>query len=136
MRAKLKQRAAENGEIDVLAVNAGPPPSAIRNGYKLAEVLPTALDDSLCRRKIMYLIDDNFNNVHGWFYGSIAIRSKKPGCNYKVKYDKGFTNTRHVDGIVDTLLSFQGEEAYGRRWVLLDRLDNDVPEDTDEGVQK
>lgn len=80
----------------------------------------------------MYLVDDSSNDIHGWFYGSIAILSKRPGFNYKVKYDKGITNTRHVDGIVDTLLSFEGNQAYGRRWVLLERL-NHLVRDIDDG---
>ena len=61
----------------------------------------------------------NVKEAKGWFYGSVINQCDREGRNYLVKYDRQDTNNLFVDGVVPTVFSFQGEDAYGVSWILL-----------------
>ncbi len=124
VREKKKLR---KGEIDTIALNSGPLPSLIPPGYVQSQNIPIELiPANLLKRKILYLWEGDAVKAHGWFIGTICAPSKTEGFNFNIKYDKCVTMNHYVDGIQKVNLSLSGNNAYGRRWVLLDRVDSTV----------
>ena len=89
-------------------------------GWKVTATVPAICDADLCGKKCMFLLEKTKEQkVGGWFAGRIAGVSFKAGCNYNVKYDRLETGTLFVDGIRNVWLDLIGDNAYGKRWVLL-----------------
>jgi hypothetical protein len=123
-RVDKKLSMIQNGSIDVVAVNSGPPPHLIPPGYKLSEVVPKINEESLLLRKVMYLWDGDKKKAEGWFFGLISSRSKLKGCNFNIKYDRLDTKNVFVDGIRNVNLTLDGDNAYGKRWVILLKIED------------
>jgi hypothetical protein len=131
-RKKLRQEMrleaeAENAE-DLVAINSGPHPRFIPRGWRASDVVPTICDAELVKQKVMFLLEkSDSQRVGGWFPGSVAGPSRKPNCNYNIKFDRIETGTLFVDGIRNVELSLVGENAYGRRWIILTEVPLDQP---------
>jgi hypothetical protein len=50
-----------------------------------------------------------------------------------VKYDKFYTKNVYVDGIKNCNLKLEGDNAYGKRWVTLDKVSDISHSDEEEG---
>jgi len=127
-RKQLKSGGNNNGSlpyIDVVKLNAGPPLEAIPAGYTMYNSVfgPHLIDPSfLTYKRIMYLFESRGSTAKadGWYIGVVIGKSQRPGNNFRVKFDRAVTGTYLVDGVHYFLLSLAGEQAYGRRWVVLD----------------
>ena len=64
---------------------------------------------------------NNTNGIIGWYIGTIVGISEQSEYNYRIKYDRKETKSIFVDGIQPVYLSLSGVNAYGRRWVLLQK---------------
>ena len=127
VREKKKMKKLRQGEIDTIALNSGPLPSLIPPGYVQSQNIPIELiPANLLKRKIFYRWEGDAVKAQGWFIGTICAPSKSEGFNFNIKYDKFVTMNHYVDGIHKVNLSLSGNNAYGRRWVLLDRVDSTV----------
>jgi len=114
------------GSHNVVALNAGPPQNLIPHGYKLVsqELGPNLLlPEVLVYKRILYLWEGKERKEKGWFLGTIVGTSDMREYNYRVKYDREETKTIFVDGIDPVMLTLHGENAYGRRWVALEKID-------------
>jgi hypothetical protein len=132
VRAKKKMQKLRRGEIDTIALNSGPLPNLIPPGYVQSPNVPVELiPANLLKRKILYRWEGDDVKAQGWFIGTICAPSKSEGFNFNIKYDKFVTLNHYVDGIHKVYLSHAGNNAYGRRWVLLDRTDGVVKEETE-----
>lgn len=126
-RKAKKQQLREDGVVDVVAINSGPGLDQVPKGYKLNETVPQLTPEELTGKRVMYLwdktlsIDDNPRGLVGWYIGSIAGPSRMKGCNFNIKYDRAETLSIFVDGIKNVNLTLSGNNAYGRRWVILYR---------------
>lgn len=122
-----KQRKGPGGEqsvVDVVALNAGPPVELIPVGYELvSQDLGAAIisPEVLIYKRVLYLWDGTVGNITGWFIGTIVGISESQGFNYRIKYDREETKSIFVDGIHPVFLSLSGENAYGRKWVALQK---------------
>jgi hypothetical protein len=125
-RNENKVAAAARGEIDVVMLNSGPPPHMVPSGYRVAPVAPELTPSSLLGKRVMYLFESKNPRRNGWFLGSISSESRKAGCNFNIKFDHSETGTVFVSGIENCNLTLSGENAYGRRWVILDNSDDVV----------
>jgi hypothetical protein len=112
------------GEVDHVKLNAGPTLEQIPKGYKLVADKPVTLNlDTLQYKRILYLWEGNKGiRPNGWFVATVVGISVKKGCNFSIKYDRKETKSLFVDGQHAVLLDFQGLSAYGRRWVLVEKL--------------
>lgn len=126
-RKQKKKSFVDAGGIDAVATNSGPPPEKWPKGYRPSKVVPT-IDDSLLKKRVMYLWEGNARCT-GWFLGSISSVSRMKGFNYNVKYDRSETKNVFVDGIENCDLSLTGEDAYGRRWIILEKDDEETKEE-------
>lgn len=109
---------------DVVALNAGPSPDLVPKGYELvSQALGPALitPELLIYKRILYLWDGTVGNITGWYLGTIVGISETPGFNFRIKYDRAETKSIFVDGIQPVLLSLSGENAFGRRWVVMQK---------------
>lgn len=127
IRETKKMKRLREGEIDTIALNSGPLPRLIPPGYVQSQNVPIELvPANLLKRKIFYLWEGDTVKAQGWFIGTICAPSKSEGFNFNIKYDKFVTMNHYVDGIHKVNLSLSGDNAYGRRWVLLDRVDSSI----------
>ncbi|KAJ1440910.1 hypothetical protein B484DRAFT_443090 [Ochromonadaceae sp. CCMP2298] len=104
--------------------NAGPPPTAVPENYRLVgQERGAALVDPavLVYKRVLYLWEGG--REQGWFLGTIVATSEAEGCNFRIKYDREETGSLFVDGVHAVLLSLSGQQAYGRRWVALEKID-------------
>eukprot|EP01034_Spumella_vulgaris_P034407 gene34407-42435_t len=138
--AHLKQKSenALNGIIDVVQINSGPPVDQLPSGYALSSVVPGLTPQELTGKRVMVLweegVNDNERKINGWFLGSISGPSKMKNCNFNVKYDRSETGNLFVDGVENMMLTLSGENAYGRRWVLVHKVKVKEGEGEGEGV--
>lgn len=132
-RTVWKQSAAAHIAMQeaVVKLNAGPPAELLPRGYtfytqEIGEALLTP--EVLLYKRVLYLWETE--KAHGWFLGTIASLSETPGFNYRIKYDRHETKSLIVDRTYSVALSLQGENAYGRRWVILQKIvDNNSSRD-------
>ena len=120
-RRQDKKNWKANGWEDRIILNSGCPKEYVPEGYMIEELAPPALDlKYINHRKVMFhWYDDELKPpVHGWFQG-IICSAKKHGFNFCIKYDLETTKNKHVNGVIGTILSFEGENAYGLRWSIL-----------------
>lgn len=111
--------------VDVIALNAGPSAEMIPQGYELVPQTfgPSLVDpDVLIYKRILYLWDGSVSNIKGWFLGTVVGISENAGYNFRIKYDREETKSIFVDGIQPVFLSLSGENAFGRRWVALQKI--------------
>lgn len=118
-REEEKLEAAEKGVVDVVALNAGPTPSEVPRGFAVVEFIPDLDPDYLIYKRVLYKYEDP-TKAYGWFLGTIVGVSKAAGKNFNIKYDRAETGTRFVDGMQSVSLAMEGENAYGRRWVVIE----------------
>ena len=87
----------------------------------MLEVAPELTPEALLHKRVMYLWNDPKKvKLHDrWFFGTISSESRVEGFNFNIKYDQFETGTVFVNGIENCDLTMSGENAYGRRWVLL-----------------
>jgi hypothetical protein len=132
MGRKQRKDPARNA-VDVVALNAGPPLGMVPQGYELVsqELGPALLTpEVLIYKRILYLWDGSVGNISGWYVGTIVGTSEQAGFNYRIKYDRAETKSIFVDGIQPVFLALEGENAFGRRWVVMQKkgppqLEND-----------
>jgi hypothetical protein len=120
-RRQDKKALKANGWEDRIILNSGCPKEFVPEGYVTEELAPPALDlKYINHRKVMFhWYDDELKPpVHGWFQG-IICSAKKHGFNFCIKYDLDITKNKHVNGVIGTILSLEGENAYGLRWSIL-----------------
>lgn len=121
-RADKRNKFIAAGGLDVVALNSDPPSKLLPDGYEVSPVVPNITPEVLVYRKIMYLWEGN-PQAEGWFPGLICSTSRTAGCNFNIKYDRAQTKNLFVDGIQNVSLSLEGMNAYGRRWVILKKID-------------
>lgn len=121
-RVDKKNQAIIDGDVDVVAINSGPPIHMIPKGYTLSKIVPEITPEVLIKRKVMYLWGNDHKRVKGWYFGMISTESRKKGCNFNIKYDRAETHNIFVDGVKNVHLTLTGENAYGKRWVVLDKV--------------
>jgi len=122
-----QQQTPTQSEHDLVLINSGPAINFIPAGYRKVGFLANYEPSTMLMRKIMYLWDDP-PRATGWYTGQVITVSRLPGNNYAIKYDRYETNNIFVDGVHHVYLSFAGEQAYGRKWILLEPVDgNTVP---------
>jgi len=125
---KLRKEPGEHTALDVIALNAGPPMEMIPVGYQLVpqtlgpELLNPAV---LVYKRILYLWDGSVGNIVGWYPGTVVGISEQTGYNFRIKYDREETKSIFVDGIQPVFLSLSGENAFGRRWVAIQKIGKD-----------
>lgn len=110
--------------VDMVALNAGPPMELVPKGYELVsqELGPALITpEVLLYKRILYLWDGSVGNIVGWHIGTIVGISENAGYNYRIKYDREETKSIFVDGIQPVFLSLSGEQAFGRRWVVMQK---------------
>lgn len=123
-REDMKLESIARGEVDVVLMNSGPPKHLLPYGYVTADVAPELTSEALVGKRVMYLWEGSRNpRCNGWFLGSISSQSKMAGCNFNIKYDSFETGSVFVNGIENCFLAMSGENAYGKRWVLLRNAD-------------
>jgi hypothetical protein len=111
--------------VDIVALNAGPSQDLVPEGYEfVSQELGPALitPEVLLYKRILYLWDGTVGNIVGWHIGTIVGTSENPGFNYRIKYDRAETKSIFVDGIQPVFLSLSGENAFGRRWVVIQKI--------------
>ena len=118
-RASQKQLLESQGVVDVVAVNSGPPKDLIPPGYVLSNEPPVMTPQYLTYKYVMFLWEDVHPRAVGWFLGMINGVSKVSGCNYNIKYDRVDTKNVYVDGVKNVNLTLFGDNAYGKRWVIV-----------------
>jgi hypothetical protein len=118
-RAAHKEMLQSQGVVNVVAVNSGPPKELIPPGYMLSDEPPEMTPQYLIYKNIMYLWEDVNPRAVGWFFGMINNVSKVSGCNYNIKYDRADTRNVYVDGVKNVNLTLFGDNAYGKRWVIV-----------------
>lgn len=124
---KTRKCPGETAVVDVVALNAGPPMKLIPTGYELvSQTLGAALitPDLLLYKRILYLWDGSIGNIKGWFVGTVVGISENSGYNFRIKYDREETKSIFVDGIQPVYLSLSGENAFGRRWVAMQKIEH------------
>lgn len=122
-REMAKSESLSRGEVDVIAINAGPSPEEVPPGFAMVEFISNNNADEIMYKRILYKWDGdeaNLNKPKGWFIATIVGTSRKEGCNFNIKYDRAETGSRFVDGMHAVDLALSGDGAYGRRWVLID----------------
>ena len=121
-RLEVRKQYERNGWEDVVSRNAGPPPNLVPDGYRLNEMIGSKLlsPDFLVYKRILYLWEMD-GKADGWFIGTIVSASKMRDYNFNIKYDREETKNIFVDGVKPVNLQLQGDNAYGRRWVVLIR---------------
>eukprot|EP01033_Poteriospumella_lacustris_P010059 gene10059-7186_t len=118
-REEEKLDAAEKGMVDVVALNAGPRASEVPRGFAVVEFIADLDPAYLIYKRVLYKHEDP-TKACGWFLGTIVGESKATGKNFNIKYDRAETGTRFVDGMQSVSLAMEGENAYGRRWVIIE----------------
>lgn len=118
-REEEKLDAVEKGIVDVVALNAGPTPAEVPRGFAVVEFIPDLDPAYLVYKRVLYKYEDP-TKACGWFLGTIVGVSKATGKNFNIKYDRAETGTRFVDGMQSVSLAMEGENAYGRRWVIIE----------------
>eukprot|EP01036_Dinobryon_divergens_P022689 gene22688-30971_t len=118
-RAAHKELQQSQGVVDVVVINSGPPKDLIPPGYVLSSEPPEMTPQSLIYKNVMYLWEDVHPRAVGWFFGMINGVSKVSGCNYNIKYDRADTKNVYVDGVKNVNLTLFGDNAYGKRWVIV-----------------
>jgi hypothetical protein len=83
----------------------------------MVERIPELTLKSLQQERVMVYFDEGRSK--GWFIGTVSGLTKRPACNFTVKFDKAETATIDIDGIISCALDSSGDYAYGRHWVLL-----------------
>jgi hypothetical protein len=123
-RKERHQERIEKGEIDTLKLNGGPSPDQVPEGYKVIEFIPNYSPENIVLKRILYLWEktDKKYRPTGWFIGTVVGTSVQKGYNFNIKYDRAETKSIWIDGMHPVLLTFEGESAYGRRWVILEKL--------------
>lgn len=120
-REEDKLQAAERGIVDVVALNAGPRPHEIPKGFSVVEFIKELDPEYLNCKRVLYKYEEV--NRNGWFLGTIIGTTKAVGKNFSIKYDRAETGTRFVDGMETVSLALEGENAYSRRWVIIEWTD-------------
>jgi hypothetical protein len=123
MGRKQRKDPARNA-VDVVGLNAGPSLAMVPQGYELVsqELGPALLTpEVLIYKRILYLWDGSVGNISGWYVGTIVGTSEQAGFNYRIKYDRAETKSIFVDGIQPVFLALEGENAFGRRWVVMQK---------------
>jgi hypothetical protein len=120
-RTRLKAESQANGEVDTVVRNSGPPLELLPIGYLSAPEAPSLTDDDLTYRKIMYRLRDSKNRDTTWQLATIIGSSNKPGCNYRIKLDKSNIKNIGVESIQKVSITMAGDNAYGHRWILLEK---------------
>lgn len=118
-RAAQKELQQSQGVVDVVVINSGPPKDLIPLGYVLSNEPPEMNPQSLIYKNVMYLWEGVHPRAVGWFLGMINGVSKVSGCNYNIKYDRADTKNVYVDGVKNVNLTLFGDNAYGKRWVIV-----------------
>ena len=118
-RDSFKKSLIFRGGVDVVALNSGPPKELIPEGFKLSEEMPQLTPEYLLYKNVMYLWEGPHVKAKGWFLGIINGASRVRGCNFNIKYDRVETKNIYVDGVKNVSLDLCGENAYGRRWVIV-----------------
>lgn len=116
-RRELHLDRAERGEVDVVAINSGPPVQVIPSGFEPTDKIPRLNIEDLQFQRIMFLWEEK--EANGWYNGTVSGVSRKKDCNFSVKYDKFESKNVYVDGIKNYNLTMSGDNAYGKRWIVL-----------------
>ncbi len=109
--------------IDRIQLNGGPLPHQIPKGYKVIHFITDIEPQTILYKRCLYLWEGKHLKVNGWFLGTIGSVSKQPGCNFNIKYDRKETLSLFADGFRSVHLSLAGDQAYGRRWVILEKIE-------------
>lgn len=123
IREEIRSEAIARGEMDVVELNSGPPADKLPIGYKMIEFIPNLSPEFLIYKRVLYKWEIA-KKPQGWFLGTIVSSSKVPAANFNIKYDRAETGTVFVDGVHAVLLSMEGLQAYGRKWVVLEWTDD------------
>lgn len=124
-RMDQKLEIIEDGDSDVVTRNSGPPFVDIPEGKLMVQTIPELTLARLQHQRIMVYFDEGRSK--GWFLGTVSGLTKRPACNFTVKFDKAETASIDIDGIISCALDCSGEYAYGYHWVLLEDDPNYVP---------
>jgi hypothetical protein len=125
MEGRKQRKDPGKTSVDVVALNAGPSVDLVPKGYQLVsqELGPDLITpEVLIYKRILFLWDGSIGNITGWYIGTIVGISEQTGFNYRIKYDRAETKSIFVDGIQPVFLSLSGENAYGRRWVVMQKV--------------
>lgn len=115
---------AYQGDVNKIAVNAGPTPDLIPPGCKVVDAIDNLFPETLLLQRVMYLFEELSPRPGGWFIGMIISTSQTAACNYCLKFDRAITGSLFVDGMISVMLALEGTEAYGRRWVIIQSIDS------------
>ncbi len=118
----IKERLAR-GEVDTLKLNGGPSSDQVPAGYTVVEFIPDYSPERIVYKRILYLWEtEKKYRPKGWFIGTIVGTSVQKGYNFNIKYDRAETKSIWIDGMQPVLLTFEGDSAYGRRWVIVEKI--------------
>eukprot|EP01031_Cornospumella_fuschlensis_P026338 gene26338-31816_t len=109
---------------ELISMNSGPPASSIPVPYIPIHDLFTLDPAVLVYKRCMYYVQfEETYKPSGWYMGTIISVCSNTGKNFNIKFDRKETGTLFVDGMHSVWLSLDGEQAYGRKWILLERTD-------------
>jgi outer membrane biosynthesis protein TonB len=132
------------GIEDVVQMNSGPPESVIPLGYEV-DITIQSMDQSVVGNQwCMYYFDENSDrmnsnqakqpsmsgkqgnssllaskNIRGWYVGYLIGLSMRGPGNYHVRFEVLHTKNLKVDGLYKLDLDLVGQNAYGRKWVII-----------------
>ena len=117
-RMDLKMELVEEGQMDCVTLNSGPPITLIPEGKRVVPLIPELKAEVLQHRRIMIWMEENKSK--GWYLGIVSGATKRPGYDFTVKFDKAETASIDIDGIKSCKMTANGEHGYGKAWVLLE----------------
>lgn len=123
-RQEERKDALERGEVDIIKINAGPVGNEIPPGYTVVEFIPDLDPKRVVYKRILYKWVGEGKRPSGWFIGTVVGTSGQRGYNFNIKYDRAETKSIWIDGVQPVLLLLEGEAAYGRKWVLLNKMED------------
>lgn len=133
-RFQMKQDLILSGQQDSVLQNAGPSESLIPPGWLADPVMPWPLTyESMNHRRCMVVFKEP--KATGWFLGTVSGISKRQGFNISAKFERSETGSIDIDGIKSVSFREEGENAYGRGWILLMRDPNYVASNSRPGTQ-
>ena len=121
----LKMELVEEGLMDCVTMNSGPPSTIIPKGKRVAPLIPELKEEVLKHRRIMIWMEENKSK--GWFPGVVSGATKRKGYDFTVKFDKAETASIDIDGIKSCKMTANGEHGYGRSWAILEDDPEYVP---------
>lgn len=122
-RHQQKLALLRQGKQDPVVINSGPPTAKVPANYQMVEFIDDISPAFLTYKRIMYHMEfaEDYK-PSGWYIATIVQVSKQADCNFNIKFDRAETGTLFVDGVHSVMLALEGPAAYGRRWVVVDRL--------------